>query len=364
MTTLPLNIVQFAGDKIDVYEGMRDYYFHHMSEVANIKLGAYDSTVSLHDKEDKMHKALLSEITRVSGQVLPEGMSIQQWSMNPMVKWATFAVTGMMIDAIIPDTIVKSIGTYTDIKSVGYGETLEIDVKPNSLFTVSQGANAQRTAFVQKQFATTKTIVPVNHDITVEVALYKVLAGQESLAEFVRKAVISLERQMTSDAYDAMDTLVSGATYPSALVKTGYTAEKLLELCQITEAYNNGAKPIILGTSQALLKVLPDATAGYRITTPSENQGIYLIKNFIDYDIVVLPQVATGKNYGLKMKNDRLYVLSPSVDKLIKGAIEGQTITNTNDTYANANLTQKTTMSKRYDFQAVTNACAGLLKFE
>jgi hypothetical protein len=43
-----------------------------------------------------------------------------------------------MIDAVLPDTIIKSVGIYTDIHTVGFGETLEFEVQPNSIFTVSQ----------------------------------------------------------------------------------------------------------------------------------------------------------------------------------------------------------------------------------
>lgn len=367
MNKLPLNIVQFASGNTDVlakYEGMKDYYFHYMSEVAGKKLGAYDSSVSLAEKEAKMHKALLSEITRVSGQAKPETMEYSVWASSPMVKWATFAVVGMMIDAIIPDTIVKNIGIYADIKPIPFGQTLEIDIAPNSLFTVSEGANSQRHAFVQKQFKTTKTIVPVNHVVTVEVALYKVLCGEESLAEFVRKAVIAMETQMTGDAYDALNTLIDGGSFPEELKKTGYSVEDLIDLCQITEAYNQGNKPTIIGTTKALYHVLPDSAKGYRVVTNSEAAGIQLIKNFFDYDIMVLPQVATGRNFGLKMKDDRIYAMSTGVDKIIKGAVEGQTLTNTDDTYANANLVQKATMNKRWAFEAVTNATMGCMIFE
>lgn len=367
MSKLPLNIVQFAsGDEkvLAKYEGMKDYYFHYMSEVAGKKLGAYDNSVSLAEKESKMHKALLSEISRVSGQAKPQEMEFSVWSTSPMVKWATFAVVGMMIDSIIPETIVKNIGVYADIKSVPYGQTLEIDIAPNSLFTVSEGANSQRHTFVQKQFKTTKTLVPVNHTVTVEVALYKVLCGEESLAEFTRKAIVSMETAMTGDAYDALNAVIDGGVFPTELKKTGYTVEDLIDLCQITEAYNQGNKPTIIGTTKALYHILPDSAKGYRIQTNSESAGIQLIKNFFDYDIMVLPQVATGRKFGLKMKDDRVYVLSTGVDKIVKMAVEGQTLTNTDDAYANANLTQKATMNKRWVAEAVTNATMGAMIFE
>ena len=135
------SIVTFAGGNetaLDTYKLMRDYYFHYMSAVEGKNgYGDFDNTVSLDEKEQKMHKALLAEVERVSG--CPRGeMSYQAWSMSPQVKWATFAVVNAMIDAVLPDTIIKSIGIYTEMNTVGFGETLEFEVQPNSLFTVSK----------------------------------------------------------------------------------------------------------------------------------------------------------------------------------------------------------------------------------
>jgi hypothetical protein len=294
---------------------------------------------------------------------MAEGLSIQAWSMNPVVKWATFATVGMMIDAIIPDSLVKNIGVYTEVHTIGFGDTLDIDIAPNSLFTVSESSNAQRKGFNKKDFKHTVTLSAVNHAITVETALYKVLAGRESLAEFMRKAVYSMEREMTANAYDALNTLVDNASFPAPLTVNCYATDALLHLCEVVTAYNHGAKATILGTTEALYKVLPDSAKGYRINTDSENMGIQIIRNFFDYDIMVMPQVATGSNYGLKMKNDRVYVMSTDVDKVIKMVIEGQTLTNVDEFYDNADLTQHATLNKRWGVASVTNATMGVLKF-
>lgn len=314
------NLTQFSEGNEKPYEMMRDYYFHYMGVKAKKNLGEYDGTVSLSDKEDKMHEALINEIERVSGQSLPAGMNYAHFSQNPMVKWATFAVVDMMIDAILPETVIQTLDVYTDIKTVGFGDSASFTVKPRSLFTVSESSNAQRTGFIQKQFSATKTLVAVNHQITVEVSLYSVLAGKENLAEFVRKAVISIETAMTVDAYGALNAGLTAATVPSALTVSGYTQDALLTLCQTVTAYNQGAKAVIVGTTKALSSVLPNAANGYRIVTNSETMGIQLIKNFFDYDILELPQVATGNaDYGLALDDTKIYVVSPTSDKLIKG---------------------------------------------
>ena len=357
MSRLPMNIISFAKDNEKVYEQMRDYYFNYMSEVKKQDIAPYDKQKSLAEKEEKVNKNLLSEINRVAGMSMPEGMSFEAWSTNPMVKWASFQVVSMVIDAVIPETIINSIGVYTDIKTVGFGEVAQFDVTPNSIFTVSESGNAQRTAIRQKQFKASYPIVPVNHDVTVEVALYKVLSGKESLAEFMSKAVLSIQTAMTKDAYGALATLTANANFPTALKATGYTQPTLLKLCEQVTAYNHGNKATIVGTTGALMNVLP--STGYTVFTPSDNMKIELIKDFLGYQILVLPQVASGADYGLALDDKKIYVMSTSSDKIIKGCFEGSTIQNSNDYYDNADLTSNATLNKRWKFEAVSNSAMG-----
>lgn len=358
------NITKFAnGDQkaIDTYNGMRDYYFHYMSAVEGKNgYGDYDATQSLDVKEEKMHKALLAEVERASG--CPRGeMSFEAWSMSPQVKWATFAVVGAMIDAVLPDTIIKSIGIYTDIHTVGFGETLEFEVQPNSIFTVSLSANAQRKAFNKKQYAINATLQAVNHQITVQTALYKVLSGKENLARFVRKAVISVETAMSVDAYNSLVNLVTNASFPSALKVTGYSADNAISLAQTVEAYNNGAKVAFVGTKKAIYQMLPDASKGYRMITDATNPQINIVRGIFDWDIIELPQVATGNAYGLALNDHHVYVMSVGAEKPIKAVIEGSTLTNSNDYYDTADLTSSATMSKRWGTMAIANTCMGLI---
>lgn len=357
------NLTTFSANNEKPYEQMRDYFFHYMSVKGGKKYGDFDASVSLDEKEKKMHEALMSEITRVSGQTIPNGMDMAHFSMNPMIKWASFSVIDAMIDAVLPETIIDLIGVYTDIRPVGFGDSASFTVEPRSIYTVSQGSNAQRTGFIHKQFATTRTMTAVNHTITVAVSLYAVLAGQEDIGRFVRKAIISLETQMTLDAYGSLNAGLTAVSVPAALTQTGYTQAGLLKLCNTVTAYNQGAKAVIVGTSSALANVLPSSANGYRIVTDSDSMNIQLIKNFFDYDVLVLPQVATGaSDYGLALDDTKIYVVSPTSDKLIKGVIEGSSLSNSNDFYENANLTQNATLNKRWNFEWLSNATAGIVK--
>lgn len=358
------SLVTFAGGNekaLDTYKGMRDYYFHYMSAVEGKKgYGDFDASVSLDEKETKMHKALLAEVERVSG--CPRGdMPFEAWSMSPQVKWATFAVVGAMIDAVLPDTIIKSVGIYTDMHTVGFGETLEFEVQPNSIFTVSQSANAQRKGFNKKQFAINETLQAVPYQITVQTQLYKVLSGKENLARFVRKAVISVETKMNLEAYNTLAGLVANASFPAALKVTGYSADDAITLAQTVEAYNNGAKVSFIGTKKAIYQMLPDTSKGYRMITDASNPQINIVRGVFDWDIIELPQVATGINYGLALDDHKVYVMSTGAEKVIKGVLEGVTLANSNDFYDTADLTSSATMTKRFGFAATSNSVCGVI---
>ncbi len=358
------SIVTFAGGNekaLDTYKGMRDYYFHYMSAVEGKQgYGDFDSSVSLDEKETKMHNALLAEVERVSG--CPRGdMAFEAWSMSPQVKWATFAVVGAMIDAVIPDTVIKSVGIYTELHTVGFGETLEFEVQPNSVFSVSLSSDSQRKGFNKKEFAINETLQAVNHQITVQTVLYKVLCGKENLARFVRKAVLAVETQMSLDAYNTLVDLVSDARFPAALKLTGYNASDAISLAQTVEAYNHGAKVVFLGTKKAIYEMLPDAAKGYRMITDATNPRINIVRGIFDWDIVELAQVPTGKNYGLALDDHKVYVMSVGAEKLVKGVIEGTTLTNSNDFYDTADLTSSATMNKRWGFASTANTCMGVI---
>lgn len=356
------NIVAFAAADTSPYEKFVDYYKQFSDESLGKNIGSYDKSVSFAEKEEKMNKTMFAEIERVAGQKRPENVPNEIWASNPTFKWATFAVVTMMIEAILPDTVLKNIGLYTDIRNVGFGDVPLFKVPPRSLMTVSRGANAQRTTMIQKQFKGDATVPVYNHVITTSVDLYKVLAGRQSLAEFARIAVLSIETDMTREAYDAMIAGIDGSSRPAALKVAGaFDMTKLITLCQTVQAYNFGMKPIIAGTTLGLMNVLPDSAAGYRINTDADNMSIQLIRNVYGYDFLELPQVATGDytTYGLALDDTKLAIISPAADKIVKGVIEGATLTNSNDYYDNADLTSNFTINKRYGFEFLSGVVSG-----
>jgi hypothetical protein len=363
---IPMNVLSFAQDNIDVYKAFRDYFNHFKAE--NLKDSKvsyeYDRTVSFEEKGETMHTAILDEIGRVAGLGKMEGFSAEVWASHPTFKWASFAVINALVDMILPETLVETVGLYTDIVTGGYGDSFAFDVKPRDLFVVSKAGRGKRVSEVHKNFVGQVTVVPSEHDITVQVSLYRVLAGKENLADFVMKCVRSIETEMTLDSYNAFNAAMTALpTTPSGgvLKVVGYTQDDAVSLAQRVTAFNQGQKAVFVGTQIALNKILPTGSA-YRYMLDSEYVKIGYIRTAFGYDAICLPQVADWKTpFKAVLDDERIYVLSPSSQKIIKMCIEGSTLAITSDTYANANLTQTTTLKKMFGTAVATNAVAGLI---
>ena len=160
---------------------------------------------------------------------------------------------------ILPQTLIDTIGLYTEVKSIGWGDTAAFDIKPRDLFAVSKVGRAKRQTELKKQFNGQVVLNPEPRQIAVTVSLYRVLAGQESLADFTMKAVRSIETQMTYDAYDAFATAMGSIdnTASTGLRVAGYSQADFVRLSQTVRAWNGGATPLAIGTQAALANILP-----------------------------------------------------------------------------------------------------------
>lgn len=371
MKTLTDRILNFAGGMANtgVYIQFQDYWNHHLA--LNDKTRQYDyqktrpdgTTITFDEKERQMNAALKKEILRHAGVQSFESFPLEQWVTNPMVNWATFAVVNMLVDVVLPDTLINSIGAYTDIRTIDWGDSASFEIKPRDLFVVSKAGRGMRQGEIHKQFDGQVTILPVLRELSTGVSLYKVLAGKESLAWFVSKVVRSLESEMTRDAYVTFNTAMGNLSNSgdTQLRYSGYSQTDLITLAQKVTAWNGGNKAVVIGTPVALLSVLPQ-DANYRYTLESDYVRIGYINTMAGYDVMAIPQVADWASpFKLLLDDTRLYVLSPSAGKLVKLVIEGSMMSQTDTPFQNANLTQNATMYKSFGSGIATSAIAGVI---
>ena len=356
---LPANVIKFAGDKVKIYEQFKDYFNHYH------KKGSFDEAISLSEKENQINAAVREEIARLSNLPTVDGIAPEVLASHPTYSWATFAVIGSMVDAILPDAIIDSVGLYTNVLVGGYGDSFAVTVKPRDLFVVSKSGKNKRTSEVHKQFNGQVTITPEFRSITVQVALYKVLAGQENLAEFAMKAAKSLEAQMTIDTFTAFNTAMGALdnSGDDALRVAGYSQATLVDLATKVTAWNGGQKAVVVATPTAALQILP-SDANYRYDLDSNYVKMGYIPTISNYDVMVIPQLASYKTeFKLALDDTKLYVISPSAPKLVNLALEGSTMSITSGVHENANLTQNTTMKKSYGLaigSSAIGACISL----
>ena len=367
MITMPESVKRFSQEKgtsENLFLGFADLYNHHRVEVLGKEGLVYDRTTTLDQKEKNINALLQKEIIKYSGTnaqgIIPPEMLVT----NPVYQWATFAVVNTLIDMIIPDTIIDSIGMYTDIQTGGFGNNFSFDIEPNDLFYVTKSGKGVRHAEAQKSYNGQIVVTPVEHDITVQVNLYRVLSGKESLANFAMKALRSIETEMAYDAYTSFAGAMNNvpSTPGSELQYTGFSTGNAIDLLQKVSSYNNDAKSILVGTLKAVNRVLP-TDSNYRYNLDSDYVKLGYVQNFCGHDVLVLPNKADWKNqYKTLLDDNKIYVVSPSSQKIVKLCIEGSTTAITGDTYGNANLTQETTLKKMWAAGVATNSVFGQIK--
>lgn len=343
----------------------KDYMFEYLAKSG--KEGyTYDSSMKFEEKEALLNKAILSDIERVAGIKFEQDMIAPEVMANhPNIRFAAFAVVGQLIDTIVPDVIDRSIGLYTETRFGSFGDSFRFDVEPNDLFFVSKVGRDQRSVEFQRQYTGTQYVTPENHAISVAVNLFRVLCGLDSLAKFVMKAIISVEANITKEAYGAVATAMGNLPASPTdgalrITAAGGAVDKTaaIKLAQTVSAFNGGAEAIFVGTKVALSHLFPDSNSGFRY----ENAGIAYFRNVWGVDTLELAQVADYANkYKLALDDDKVFVISPSSDKLLKLCYEGATMTT--DIKDTANGLQGTTLNKSYGLAIATNAIAGVIEF-
>ena len=358
------NVKAFAEVSKDLYEAMKAYSLNYNLERKGLK------AFSDHSQEEmnkSINKVFAIEVAKQSGMPLPTDLNnkteLRRYAMNPMVKFFANQIRDVMIDMVLPETLLTgSLKYFADMRFADLGDTIKFDIKSNSLFTVSKAGNRQRTTNQQKTFRTTVTMSGDNHEITVGTTLFEVLTGQSYLAEEVMKIARSIETAMLFDAYDAFTTEMNALS--GNLAVANYAESSLISLCETVTAYNQGRKAVIIGTPVALKAVLP-ANSNYRYFLDDTYVKLGHLPTFNTYDVLPMEQVANpyaATPYSLKLDDTKLYVVSPAASKLVQIGVFGGTFSHQDDNYDNANKTIEHTVEKAWNTMVATNSIAGIVK--
>lgn len=356
------NIKKFESESPELFKLFKDYSDHVLSTERKTVVGKQFSAMSLDDKEKAINKAFADEVAKRSKIDLSSyDGDMMHYSMNPLVKSFADAIYDRMVDMVLPEVLNTSVGLIAEIVNVDWGDTAKFDLENNALYNVAKAGYRQKNAELQQLEGQTVTVAPEPYEVTTACTLFDILTGRKSIAKETMKAVMSMQVAITNASWDAFTTAVSASTVPSALKVTNYTQDTAITLAETVTAYNMGRKAVFAGTPLSLKNILP-SNANYRYTLDDAMVKLGYVPNFMTYDVMPTPNFADyqSTNYGLKLPNNKIYVLSPASDKMIKVAVGGS-LTIPSGTYENANMTQTMTTMKAFKAMVATNSIAGVI---
>lgn len=321
---------------------------------------SYDTSKTLDEKEILVNAAIDREIANLM-KVDCSFLDKEAYATNPTYQWAKFAVINKLVDMIIPDVVREDYMQVANTQTIGYGDSAVFDIKSGDLFTVVKNGNSRRHVEAQRQFTGQKAIVPVNHTITTEVDLYRVLAGKENHAEYAMKVVLSIESEIATDIMAAVKD--SFSTLTANFKENAYSETAFKKLAARVGAANGGAKAVAIGTELGLGTIMP--TNDYLKMGLGETYSkIGYLPVFKNVPLIALAQKIdwSSADYDFALDDSYIYMISPQTQKLVQVVFEGGTLSIADGQFANSNLTQKVSLHTRYAVALITNSKYGIMK--
>lgn len=250
-----------------------------------------------------------------------------------------------------------------EVMTVGAGNTAKVDVKGNDLFVVETNGRSRRHVRAQKQFNGEQYINPVNHSVTVQVDLYKVMCGIESLAEYAMKIALSIENEMALDILYALQNSYNSLS--ANFKEASYTPTAFKTLATRVTAANGGAKAVAIGTELALQDILP--TDQYlKMGLGETYNSVGYLPVFLNTPLIGLAQKIdwASEDYDFAVDDTQVYFISPSAGKLVQVAIEDEGLYIEDGAFDNANLTINATFHKSWAVALATGAKYAIMKVQ
>lgn len=371
MTKLPANVLHFATD-VDIkmiLESALDFWNHYQSETSRSGMKfSYEPKdkdgreISLTQKSEALGEMILTYAGKTAGIPDITSETAGQYHNHPTLRWAIGNIGTQIIDALLPDTVLKANSMFAEIKTVGWGETAIFDIRSRDLFAVSKASNfGKKQGFRQTQFLGQKFMTPEMHEVTVSLNLWRVLTGKDNLANFISKALLAIETEMSRDIYSTMATTMAAlsTTATTGLRVVGWDSDDFIGLADKVSSWQSGARAVAIGTKIALNKVLPN-DANYRYMADSDYVKLGYIRTLAGIDTFELPQVAdyaTGP-FATYLNNDRIWIVAPGTDKIVKCVIGGTSMSNMDDVFSNGDMSQSGTLFKAWTVGVTTSAVA------
>ena len=187
------------------------------------------------------------------------------------------------------------------------------------------------------------------------------MAGEESLAEYAMKVILSIEAEIALDIAYAMQE--SFDTRTAHFKETGFTPSAFKTLATRVSAANGGVKAMAVGTEIGLMNIMP--TDDYlKLGLGETYNSVGYLPVFLNTPLLALSQKIdwSSADYDFAISDKYIYFVSPGVQKLVQVVFEDEGLYITDDVFANGNLIQNASMHKGWITGIVTNSHHAVMK--
>lgn len=300
---------------------------------------------SANDVDETIRKAFLEEI----------GTDEISYSVYRENKPVIFRILEETVSPILNDRLVETMGSFAEVRNVGWGDTTVFDVENHELFDVAVVADGTANLRRQRLDNGKMDVTMSNYGVAIYEEFYRFLSGRTNWAQMVDKVAKSYEKKMAESvsatlfgSYDKID---------DAFKYTGtFDEDAILEVLQHVEALYGNA--MLVGAKAALAKFKPDYVGdrdkeGYN--------AIGHLANFRGYDMVALTQYMKAGTNELGLSTKDILVLPSTSEKLIKIVHEGDAIII--DKQNDSDLTFEHTFIKRAGVGLAVANGFGIIRF-
>ena len=268
-------------------------------------------------------------------------------------KYRVFAIIAELMPAAMNASLAAKFDPFAEFKDVAMGDKPYFDVHDRTVYPVY--TVARRVGNVDRQ-----RIVDSNFTVATEMKMVKIydefdrfMAGKIDMGRIVEVATKAFENHV--------GLLIATAIYDSyASVGTNYknsgsfSASSFATIMEHVKAANGVDNLQIWGTLTALANVTDASAFGYSDAAKDKANGVGYWGEFRGASLFSLPQAYLPQSQTFGVSDNQLIVVPAGDSKLVKVVFEGDTLVDSKDGLARADLQPEFLFGRRVGVAALT----------
>jgi len=297
-----------------------------------------ESTPEYKEANEKFNVAFMEECVNA---IPTEKFESLEQIKNPMIHGDLFfqkrfdAVLAKVMTPVVPKLISQANDQLYEVTQLGWGDNARYRVRSNELFIVNSQAEGIARGGVQTSYDQEYTINTHKAEIACYVDWYHVAAAKQDWGYIVAKTAYGfatyIEALVAKKLYNAVAT--SGSTWGiGGYIAAGMTDANWLTTSRNVSLANGGAQVYGFGTKIALANVLPAAAnTQFRYDEKSSIVRTGILPDYkgvpiIEMDNALYPNTINGTPTPV-LSDSIIYLLPAGMDRPVKVAFEGNSVT-------------------------------------